>query len=202
MDKSDKRSNFNKRLITSKPIFVLAILLFVLITVAVWLSGVSIHRSLFKNAIITTSILSGISFIFFSFALFQGFKLKDNLGTITSKTNWDIFSGMPDIGFGKGFHLSGDSFFEVIGAIIIGILSILFLLLILWLFGSLVWVFIVFIIAALYWIFFRAIRFVLRHGRHCKGNFFRSVGYGFAYTVLYSFTFYLLLLIPYFMGRY
>jgi hypothetical protein len=159
----------------------------VLVVLSIWLSGLSYHRSLFKNFVISTSILGGAFFLFISLGLYYGLKLKDNLGKILNKER--IKNTADKMPLFDSFEFDPADAGDGIGGIIISIIlwfiiAILFTFLF-YFFGVFFWIMILLFAAMLYWIFFRALRLVFKNSRHCKGNLLKSFGFGFFYSILY-----------------
>lgn len=186
----------SRTMITSKMVFIITLIVIVCTVLSIWLLGLGQHRTIFKNSILSTSILSGAFFLFLSIGLYNGFKLKDNLGNIVTKSeNKKKRFSLKDLGFdfepSTLEFLEGD---EGIAGIIIGIISwIVFSILILallWIFSEFIWVSIPIFIAMLYWIFFRALRLVFKNAKKCRNNFMNSISYAAFYTLLYNFWIY------------
>jgi hypothetical protein len=182
----------NKKYISAQTVFIVTFLVMGLTVLSVWLLGLGKNKTLFENSIVSISILSITFFLFLTISLYNGLKMKDDIGRITDKIQigkTPDFSGalsptdLPMIDTGDG----------VLG-IILGILAwIVFsiaLLFIIWIFGAVVWSIILVFVAMLYWIFFRAIRLTLKNSIRCKGNIMLSMRLGLFYTVLYSFWIY------------
>lgn len=159
--------------------------------ISIWLFGLGQHRTIFENSILSTSILSVAFCAFLTVGLYQGIKLKDDLGRITDKIKMD---SMPDLS--SGIELPGEIFDvgEGIAAVVLGVLVwILFsvlLLVFIWLFSTVLWTMVLAFAAMLYWIFFRALRLVFQNSGECMGDFAKSLMYGLAYTALYNFWIY------------
>lgn len=178
----------SKTILETKFTFYASLVIILLVILSVWISGRDSHHTLFQNSIISTTILAISFFLFVSFSLYNGIKLKDNLGSIFSKekfkeinksssdispTNLDI----PDIGS------------EGIGGIILGIIAWVFftiaLLFMLYVVGVFFWSVLFLLLAMLYWIYFRVLRLVFKNSGRCKGNLLKSFWFGFFYTTLY-----------------
>ncbi len=177
----------NARLVTSKTVFYITIIVAVLTILSIWLLGLGSHRTLFANSLLSTTILSGAFFLFLTVGLYNGIKLKDDLGKITDKIRLHKppdLSGMdfkPDLPDGDGEGCLG-----AILAILAWILAAILVLVLIWLLSNLLWAMVLVFAAMLYWIFFRALRFVFRHARECKGRLLPSLGYAITYTLLYN----------------
>jgi hypothetical protein len=190
----------DKKLVTSKTVFTVTIVVIVLTILSIWLFGLGQHRTIFENSILSTTILSVAFFLFLTVGLYKGIKLKDDIGKLTDKIKIDK---IPDLS--GGLELSSDipDVGEGISVIILGILawflfSILILLFI-WFFGAVIWTMILVFAAMLYWIFFRALRLVFKNSNKCKGDLTSSIAYGIGYTILYNFWIYGIILATHYL---
>lgn len=188
-----------ERLVTAKSVFTISLIVTVLTVLSIWLFGLGRHRTIFINSILSTSILSLSFFLFLSVGLYKGIKLKDNVGKITDKLKIKI----PDISQGLEFSGGMSDIGEGIEGVFLGILFwLLFsviLLIFIWFFGAIFWTMIVFFIAMLYWIFFRALRLVFKNSAKCKNDLTKSAKYGLAYTLLYIFWIYGIILATHYL---
>lgn len=182
-----------RTLITTKSLFIISLLVASLTIIAVWLLNMGYHNSLFENSVICTSILSLVFFAFIAAGLYKGIKLKDDVGKITDsiafkKKNFsklmDFFSPFGDV------LPDADGIAEGCFAIILWTIILIVLVIFLWLFGTMLWAAILAFTGMLYWIFFRALRLVFKNGNKCKGDLRHSILYGLAYTFLYNFWIY------------
>ena len=179
--------------ITTKSIFFITLLVATLTVLSVWLFGLDKHRTLFVNAILSASILSLAFFSFLSINLYRGIKMKDDLGKITDNLSKSHF---PNLSEGVEFPSElpdvrkGDDCGGIVLGIILWILIAILFVAVIWFFGALLWSMILIFAAMLYWIFFRALRLVFKSSNACKDNLSKSLRYGFAYTLLYNFWIY------------
>ena len=185
----------NPNYLTTKSAFVISIIVIFLTIIGVWLFGVGSHHTVYENSILSTTILSISFFLFITYGLYKGVKLRDDLGRITDKVK---FNNLPDVSGGFEFPEEIPDAGEGIGGVILGIIAWLafsiLLLILIWFFGVVLWTMILVFAAMLYWIFYRALRLVFKHSGKCKGKLMLSAGYGFVYTILYNFWIYALLL--------
>jgi hypothetical protein len=188
------------RLVTSRRIFIITIIVMALTILSIWLFGLGQHRTFFENSLLSTSILSVAFFLFLAIGLHKGIKLKDDLGKITGSINFD---SMPGLSADIVIPWDVPDFGEGLAGVLLGILAwILFsvlLLIIIWLFGTIIWIMILLFAAMLYWIFFRALRLVFKNSNKCHGNLGRSIAYGLAYTTLYNFWIYGIILATHYL---
>lgn len=176
-----------KTLIETKYLFYFTLVIIPLVIISVWLSGKGDHRSLFQNSMISTSILGVVFFLFITLGLYYGLKLKDNVGNILNRERIKKYvDKTPTM---DGFDFDPPAVGDGIGGIIVSILlwiilSILLVFLLSFL-GLFFWSAVFLLGAMLYWIFFRALRLVFKNSRKCKGDFVKSIGFGFLYSFVY-----------------
>ncbi|MCB2409866.1 hypothetical protein [Hymenobacter lucidus] len=186
------------RLIRSKRAFFATLFVATATVLAVWFVGLRQDWSLFKDSLISISILSVSLFSFLTIGLFLGVKLQDTLGNVTDHIRKFPFAdNVPDFGFGSGTGKSGgsdggghveghgDGCSHDIGDIFLWVMVALLVVVLFWAAAAVVWATFLTCTAVLYWLFFRALRFVFRHSATCRGNFSRSLRYGLTYTTLY-----------------
>lgn len=200
MQQKPDLKTFNKKVVTSKTVIVVSIIVTLLTCISVWLIGLGQHNTLFENSLVSTTILSVAFFCFLTFGLYNGIKVNDNIGKITDKLKYDktldfsnnieLPADIPDI---------GEGFAEVLIGILAWLLFSIILLLFIWFFCNVFWAMILIFAAMLYWIFFRALRLVFKNSNKCKGNFSLSFIYGFSYTALYNFWIYGIILTSHYL---
>jgi hypothetical protein len=170
-----------RRLVDSGSIFTVSIFVAVVTVVFVWVLGLGMHRTLFVNSLLSVSILSAAFLLFIVSGLYRGIKLKDGVGKVTDKfrsRNFDL-GGVGDV----SGCFDGEGVLSWLAGALLAILLI-------WIFGNVLWFLILVFIAMLYWIFFRALRLIFKKSYLCKGNWVKSLGYGLYYTILYNFWIY------------
>ena len=177
--------------LTTKKIFIVSLLVAALTIIAVWLFRLGQHRSLFQNSILSTTILSVAFFLFLAIGLYKGIRLKENLGKITDRIKIDK---RPDLSngfeFPADFIVAGEGIAGIIIGIIIWLLFAVLLIVLVWFFSTVIWMMVLVFAAMLYWVFFRALRLVFKNANKCKNNLRLSIAYGLAYTILYNFWIY------------
>lgn len=154
---------------------------------SVWISGNNSHHTLFQNSILSISILAIVFFLFVSISLYRGVGLRDNLGKIFIKENFNKrMKSTSDLSPTTDVPLVDA---EGIGGIILSILAwIVFTIAIAFLMyfiGVFFWSALLLLLATLYWIYFRALKLIFKNSKHCKGNLFKSLGFGIFYSGLY-----------------
>lgn len=190
----------NKRTyIASKKIFTIS-LLSVLVTIfSVWFYGIGKHKTVIENSLLSTSILSVAFFLFITISLYNGTKLKDNLGKLTDQFDAKKLNFLKELNADSGFEHSFTEIGDGIGKIILNILFwIVATIIISYLFfavGAILWMSILVFLGMLYWIFFRSLRLIFKKSSQCSGNIEKSIFYGLTYTVLYNFWIYGIILL-------
>jgi hypothetical protein len=188
-----------RRLIDSKKIFTISLIIIVITILSVWFYGIGKHKTVIENSLISTSILSIAFFLFITISLYNGTKLKDSLGKLTDKFDSKKLNFLKEMNADGGFGHSMPEIGEGIGGIIMSIiLWLLATIIISYLFfalGTIIWLSILVFLGMLYWIFFRALRLIFKKSSECSGNIERSIFYGFTYTILYNFWIYGIILL-------
>ena len=172
--------------LTTKVVFSVTLIVAALTILSVWLFGLGQDRTLYENSLISTTILAVGLFLFLTIGLYNGVKLKDNVGKLTDNLN---HSKIPDYSLAGPFADFTEVDEGIVGIILSIVLWIVVTILIglfLWIFGAVLWTVIIVFIAILYWIFFRAVRLVFKNSYKCKGNLATSISYGLFFTLLYS----------------
>ncbi len=174
------------KLITTKMIFSISLVIFCLTILFVWFFGLGQHRALYENSIISTSLLSLTLFIFLFIGLYNGFKLKDNIGKIKRNYSYEKIetNDTPIV------IAPIESLFE---AIIYFIFSIGFFITLLSNIVTFIWMGVLVFVAMLYWVFYRAVKVVFKKSNICKNNFLKSLIYSCLFTVSYAVWFYLII---------
>ncbi|CAM4085027.1 MULTISPECIES: hypothetical protein [Flavobacterium] len=185
-----------RRIINSKNVFIISLLVIVITILSVWFYGIGKHKTVIENSLISTSILSIAFFLFITISLYNGTKLKDTIGKITDKMTTKKTAFLKDItlsdfsGLDVADGIVGILLSIVLWIIVTFVLSYLFFAL-----GTIIWFSILLFLAMLYWLFFRALRLIFKKSAECSGNFERSIFYGFTYTLLYNFWIYGIILL-------
>jgi len=192
-----KKNRIRERLVTTKSIFVITLIVVVLTILSIWLFGLGERRTLFENSLLSISILSFAFFLFITVGLYKGIKMKDNVGKITNQFSMpkapNVFDGTADLS-------ALDLGIDAEGCLMWIVLSVIVLIL-LWFFGIFMWFNILVFSAMLYWIFFRALRLVFKKSGQCQGDLKASMRYGFTYTLLYNFWIYGIILILHYIYK-
>lgn len=148
---------------------------------------------------ISTSILSIAFFLFITISLYNGTKLKDNLGKFTDKFDSKKLSFLKELnadgGFGHPMPEIGEGVGEIIMSIILWILATIIISYLFFTLGTIIWLSILVFLGMIYWIFFRALRLIFKKSSECSENIERSIFYGFTYTILYIFWIYGIILL-------
>lgn len=80
------------RLLSSKYIFIITLIVTTLVVIGVWILGIKDHRTIASNGVISTLILSITFFLFISIALFRGIKMKDEVGNLMNHSEMVFWS--------------------------------------------------------------------------------------------------------------
>jgi hypothetical protein len=177
-------------LIESKSVFKITLIVIFLTILGVYFWGLGVHHTFFENSIISTTILSLAFFLFITIGLYNGVKLKDNLGQVIDQYKIVDTSDISADFVSSGPMVDGDGIGGIILSILLWIVMAIVLAVGLWIFSNVLAIVILAFIAMLYWVFFRALRLVFKNSNRSKGNFLESVKWGFTYTVLYNFWIY------------
>lgn len=160
----------------------------VVVVLLVFLTGLSSHRSVLDNSLISASILSLCFFSFFTIGLYNGLNVYDNYShklqlkwkNSKSRTSNSIIDvptiDAPEVGDG----IEG----VIIGIILWIVLSILFVFL-LFILSTLVWATVVLLTLAIYWLMIRALKLVFAKSEECTNDLLKSVSYALGYTVFF-----------------
>ncbi|MBT9393485.1 hypothetical protein KLP40_09960 [Hymenobacter sp. NST-14] len=182
--------------------FIYTVLISTATVLAVWFLGLRQDWSLFKDSLISLTILSAAFSSFLTVSLFQGVWMHDNFGKLIDHIKRVPFpDDFPELSTGN-LDLSFEAD-EGYGALILGILAWLVVAVLavalLWVFAAVAWAVFLVLSAVLYWVFFRALRFALRHGRECRGQLGLSVRYALTYTIVYTSWLYTILLAAHYL---
>jgi hypothetical protein len=177
------------RLIKSKNVFVISLIVVLLTVLGVYFWGLGRHNTFFENSILSTTILSLSFFSFITIGLYNGVKLKDNVGLIVDKFKAvdtpDISSAASSGPIDVGEGIAG-----LIFSILLWIAMAIIISVTLWIFSNVLLIGTITFIAMLYWVFFRALRLVFKNSNKSRGDLIESMKWGFTYTILYNFWIY------------
>lgn len=183
----------NYKILNSKNIFLITLIVITLTIIIVWIFGLEDHRSILENSLFSTTILSIAFFLFIAIGLYKGVKIKDNLGEITDRFDPAKIDFIKEAVADRSIEDApdiGEGIFGIIISLILWFIMALVISYLCWAFGAIVWFSILTFIAMLYWIFFRALRLVFKKSGKCRGNYLNSILYGIGFTILYNFWIY------------
>jgi len=189
----------SKKLVTTTSVVTVTIIVTVLTVLSIWLFGLGQHRTLFENSILSTSILSIAFLLFLTIGLYNGIKLKDDIGRLTDNLKPSKIPNLSEMATGADFIDVGDGIGGILISILLWFLLTILIGIFLWLFGAILWSGIIVFIAMLYWIFFRALRLIFKNSNKCKGDLMISMAYGLGYTILYNFWIYGIILVAHYL---
>jgi len=191
------------RLINSATLFYATLIVVPFITATVYFLGLADHRSLYANALITTTILFLIFFCFILCGLYKGWKLKDTLGDFrkhfgllkkpeNAKIDLETAEHIPEIDIGETPE-------GCIAAVLIWIGIAVFGSLFFWFIGAFFWGLMLIIAGLLYWIVFRAFRMIFKNSSRSRGNFLLSLQQATLYSFLYAVWIYGIILLTHYL---
>lgn len=181
--KSTKKLLFGKTLLIA---FVSTILITVLL---VYLTGLTSHRSVLDNSLISLTVLAIFFFLFLAVGLYNGLNVFDNYSHKLQLYWKNAHRQTPDL-FGSNLpNIDAPDVDNDLGEIVIGIvLWVVFSILLIGLLIALqavLWFTIVLVAAAIYWIFIRGLKLIFSKSPECESNLPKSVVYATSYTILY-----------------
>ncbi len=179
------RYRFRPRL-TGRIILIAFISAVIITLVLVFLAGLESHRSIINNALISLSILSGLTFVFLSLGLYYAVRVEDDLSD-KFKLIWVNTSDMlPTYSAGDGSSSDiGDGCSGEIEGVLAWIGMAILLIIVAFFLGTVLWAGFVIIFSAIYWILIRALRMIFRKSHLTHFNLLKSLGYALMYTTLY-----------------
>lgn len=178
------------KLIGSKDVFTISLIVVALTILGVYFWGLGHHNTFFENSIISTTILSIAFFFFISIGLYNGVKLKDDLGQVIDQFKTVDTSRISSSFTSSGPIDIGEGIAGIVVSILLWILMAVVFSIALWVFSNVIVIVIFTFIAMMYWVFFRALRLVFKNSNKSKGRLFESVRWGITYTILYNFWIY------------
>jgi hypothetical protein len=159
----------------------------------------TVRKSIWVELEMVTGVLAALMFGYFSILLHLGVRFNDSRRAII---DWPISS--PSVFVDSIWLEPGIGFFSALGAeagclgIIIGyLLDVVVMIALVFLIAWLFWLgenVVLAVIPFLYWVHRRWLRYLVTRGRHCRGNWAKSLLHGGTTTVLYSFWFYTILM--------
>lgn len=173
-------------LVTTKSVVVISIFVVFSIIVLDYCLVLKSYKSFYENALFITSFATLSLFTFITLGLYQGIKLKENIGKLTDHIDT---KKLPDLGGGADISgamegLGGIS--EGLGGLAIAIISAIALVIIAWALLLSSWFLSILLASMFYWVYFRALRLVFKKSMLCKGDLVLSVKYGIIYSSLYT----------------
>lgn len=178
------------RLIETRSVFKISLIVTALTIVGVYYWGLGQHNTFFENSVISTTILSIAFFSFITTGLYKGIKLKDNLGRIVDMFETVDTSNLSSSLTSSGPVEVGDGIGGIVLSILLWILMAIVFSAALWIFSNVIVIVVLTFIAMLYWVFFRALRLVFKNSNKSKGDLMESLKCGLTYTTLYNFWIY------------
>ncbi|UOQ66904.1 hypothetical protein [Hymenobacter volaticus] len=186
----------------SKKVFYTTISIATLTSLAVWFIGLRQEWSIFKESLISLTILSTAFLSFITVGLYEGVKLRNDMSNLMDyikrgpfpESFADVGLDLPDVNLDAGEGCGG-----VIIALLLWLIAAVVAIFLLWCFAAIAWGVLLVFVSMLYWVFFRSLRLVFRHSSMCKGRFSVSLCYGLVYTLLYNFWIYGIILTAHYL---
>ncbi len=180
----------SKKVLFGKSLLIASVGTIVVTVVLVYLTGLTSHRSLLDNSLISLTVLALVFFLFLVIGLYNGLNVIDNYShklqlswrnarRRTPGSSWtsdfpDISA--PDVGDGLGAIVVGIILWIVLSILLIATLVLL---------QAVVWATLVLMIIAIYWVFIRGLKLIFSKSPQCEGKFLKSVAYASGYTIMY-----------------
>lgn len=196
----------HQNLINSLTVFSATLIVLPTLVLLVYFTGLPSHRSLYANALLSTTIVSVVFLSFITTGLYNGWKLKENIGSF--RDHFRRLERPPIASFNSG-AFADDSYFDnpetglagclpsIFWWLVVGVFGAFFI----WFFGAIVWGSLLALAAILYWLIFRAYRLIFKNSAACKGRFFKSLGVAIVFTFLYNCFIYAIILGAHFLGK-
>ena len=183
-----------RKLLFGKTLLLAFLATIAVISLLVYLTGLSSHRSVLDNAVISLTVLAICFFVFLTICLFNGLNVLDNYshklqirwrkatknlpegGWIGDAATGSSSMELPDVGDG----LEG-----VIAGILLWILFTIVMVLLLFVFQAVLWLFVVLFTIVIYWVFIRSLKLIFSKSPQCHNDLPKSVFYALGYTSLY-----------------
>jgi hypothetical protein len=175
-------------------IFIFMLIIVPLIIVTIYLSGKNIHRELYLNALLSTTLFAVLFMILSITGLYRGWKLKDDMVGFKKKIrigrSAKFTSLMPD----EIPDIDGGGIGGFIVSIILGFVLSIVIAALLWFSLEIVWAVLFVSGAVIYAILFRLLQHVFRNTAYCKSQLLNSIKYGIGYTIAYSIPVFILII--------
>jgi hypothetical protein len=180
-----------KKLLFGRTLLIAFIITITITILLVFLTGLSSHRSILSNSLISLAILSACLFIFLVFGLYNGLNVYDNYSHKLQLSWRRAKKRLPD-SWASGFTGDtdipdiGDGIGGVILAIILWIVISIALVFLLIFLQAVVWLTLILLAIAIYWIIIRAFKLIFSNSSVCENDLPKSISYAFFYTLLYA----------------
>ena len=180
----------SRKLLFGKTLFIAFACTIGLTVLLVYLTGLSTHRSMVDNSLISVSLLAAFLFLFLTFGLFNGLDVLDNyehkLKLVWKKAKKRVPENYLDIGDTDISLDGGDGIAGIILAIIVWVFVSIILVFLLVFMQAIAWMSIVLLVLAFYWIMIRALKLIFSKSEECEDDLSKSMIYAMGYTVLYT----------------
>lgn len=179
-----------RKLLFGKTLLIAFVATILVTSLLVYFTGITSHRSILDNALISLSILAGCLFLFLTAGLYNGLNVLDNyshklqLRWKGAKNRLTDFSGLGGESIAD-VPTVGDDLAGIVGSIFFWIIVTFVLVVLIIFLQALVWFMFVLLAMAIYWIIIRALKLIFSKSAVCENNLPKSVAYALGYTILY-----------------
>ncbi|TRX48719.1 hypothetical protein FNH22_28570 [Fulvivirga sp. M361] len=177
----------SKKRFNGQSIFIAAVLTIATTLLLVYITGLTSHRSIVNNALLSLSILAVIFFLFLWLGLLYGMRVRDDL-TGKLRLIWSkpkpLLSNTSDIPF-SNLPSVGDGIEGVLLSIVIWIVVSVAFIILLILLDYVVWMGLMGVVFLVYWVFIRALKLIFSKSAECTDRIGKSFVYALGYTLLY-----------------
>lgn len=167
-----------------KSVFTVSLFVIGITILTVYLSGENYQRTITSNFYMSLGIIGAALFLFMTYGLYKGVKLKDDFPKFKDYKAGEFVSGsagIPDIPFSP----STDGIEDFIVSVLLWIAMSIAIFLLFVVLDVALWATLFILLTMLYWVFFRALRLVFSKSADSQGDIGISIFYALVYTTLY-----------------
>jgi hypothetical protein len=179
----------NRKLFFGKTLLIAFVATLLITVVVVYITGISSHRAILDNAIISLTVLWGAFFLFVTIGLFNGFDIKDDL-------SHKLHIKWRGTGFNVNTHSipenpisfdveTGDGIEGCLASIVLWIVATIAFLVFLIFFEFVLWAAFLGLVILIYWILMRALKLIFSKSQECENDLPKSIYNALVYTTLY-----------------
>ncbi len=181
----------SKKLFFGKTLLIAFIATIITTVLLVYLTGLTTHRSILDNSLISLTILAVCFFLFLVLGLYNGLNVVDNYSHKLQMKWRKATQKLPDSSWASDAAASteipavGDDIGSVILGIVLWIVFTIVLVFLLVALQAVIWITFLLIAVAIYWVLIRALKLVFSKSEVCQNDLSMSMAYAFGYTLLY-----------------